>query len=71
MILRLAIERVRTTDAVRDFVAGSEPVDSHFTDRERGGLQDRDMDAETAVALPRFGGQFKAVATSTEVNDGR
>ena len=33
MILRLDIERVRTIDAVRDFVAGSEPVDFHFTDR--------------------------------------
>ena len=33
MILRLDIERVRTIDAVRDFVADSEPVDSCFTDR--------------------------------------
>ena len=33
MISRLDIERVRTIDAVRDFVASSEPVDFHFTDR--------------------------------------
>ena len=33
MILRLDIERVRTIDAVRDFVAGREPVDFHFIDR--------------------------------------
>ena len=33
IILRLDIERVRTIDSVRDFVAGSAPVDFHFTDR--------------------------------------
>ena len=33
MILRLDIERVRTLEEVRDFLAGSEPVDFHFTDR--------------------------------------
>ena len=33
MILRLDIERLRTLEEVRDFVAGSEPVDFHFTDR--------------------------------------
>ena len=33
MILRLDIERVRTLEEVRDFLAGSEPVDVHFTDR--------------------------------------
>ena len=33
MLLRLELERVRTIDAVRDFVAGSEPADSHFIDR--------------------------------------
>ena len=33
MILKLDIERVRTIDEVRDFMAGSEPVDFHFTDR--------------------------------------
>ena len=33
MILKLDIERVRTIDAVRDFMAGSEPVDFHLTDR--------------------------------------
>ena len=33
MILKLDIERVRTIDEVRDFMAGSEPVDFHLTDR--------------------------------------
>ena len=33
MILKLAIERVRTIDKVRDFMAGSEAVDFHLTDR--------------------------------------
>ena len=33
MILRLDIERLRTLEEVRDFLAGSEPVDFHFTDR--------------------------------------
>ena len=32
MILKLDIERVRTIDEVRDFMAGSEPVDFRFTD---------------------------------------
>ena len=47
MILKLDIERVRTIDEVRDFMAGSEPVDFHFTDR-RGGVRLRDADPETA-----------------------
>ena len=33
MILKLDIERVRTVDEVRDFMAGSEPVDFHLTER--------------------------------------
>ena len=33
MILRLDIERLRTVDELRDFMAGSEPVDFHLTDR--------------------------------------
>ena len=33
MILRLDIERLRTLEEVRDVLAGSEPVDFHFTDR--------------------------------------
>ena len=33
MILRLDIERLCTLEEVRDFLAGSEPVDFHFTDR--------------------------------------
>ena len=33
MILKLDIERVRTIDEVRDFMAGSEPVDFRLTDR--------------------------------------
>ena len=33
MSLRLDIERLRTMDEVRDFMAGSEPVDFHLTDR--------------------------------------
>ena len=33
MILRLDIERLHSVDEVRDFMAGSEPVDFHFTDR--------------------------------------
>ena len=33
MILKLDIERVRNINEVRDFMAGSEPVDFHLTDR--------------------------------------
>ena len=33
MILKLDIERVRTIDEVRDFMAGSEPADFRLTDR--------------------------------------
>ena len=33
MILKLDIERVRTIDEVRDFMAGSELVDFHLTER--------------------------------------
>lgn len=33
MILRLDIERLRTLDEVRDFMAGSEPVDFRFVER--------------------------------------
>ena len=33
MILRLDIERLRTIDELRDFMAGSEPVDFHLTER--------------------------------------
>ena len=33
MISKLDIERVRTVDEVRDFMAGSEPVDFHLTER--------------------------------------
>ena len=33
MILKLDIERLRTIDEVRDFMAGSEPVDFHLTER--------------------------------------
>ena len=33
MILKLDIERVRTVDEVRDFMACSEPVDFHLTER--------------------------------------
>ena len=33
MILRLDIERLRTLEEMRDFLAGSEPVDFRFTDR--------------------------------------
>ena len=33
MILKLDIERVRTIDEVREFMADNEPVDFHFTDR--------------------------------------
>ena len=34
MILRLDIERLRTIDELRDFMAGSEPVDFHLTVRQ-------------------------------------
>ena len=47
MILKLDIERVRTIDEVRDFMAGSEPVDFHLTD-PAGGVRLRDADAEAA-----------------------
>ena len=33
MILRLDVERLRTIEEVRDFMAGSEPVGFHLTDR--------------------------------------
>ena len=33
MILRLDIERLRTIDEVREFMAGSEQVDFHLTER--------------------------------------
>lgn len=33
MILRLDIERLRTLDEVRGFMAGSEPVDFRFVER--------------------------------------
>ena len=33
MILKLDVERLRTIDEVRDFMAGSEPVDFHLAER--------------------------------------
>ena len=46
MILKLDIVRVWTIDEVREFMAGSEPVDFHFTDQ--WGVRLRDADRKTA-----------------------
>ena len=45
--MRLDVERLRTMDEVRDFMAGSEPVGFHLTDR-RGALRFREMHSGAA-----------------------
>ena len=55
MVSRLDVERLRTIEEVRDFMAGSEPVDVHLTER-RGAC---DFVRRTLVR-PACGGLTKA-----------